>query len=86
MMHGACRAWAVNDDLLAFGPVLGVPICAEIILSYVESANRGCLAVVSACSAGWRWIAPGTVGSRDFHGVARISLTLSTDHFMGAGT
>ena len=43
MRHGTWRARAVSDDVLVFAAVLGVPICVGIILSYVESANRGCL-------------------------------------------
>ena len=43
MVHGGRCAWAVGNQMLAFGTILGVPVCVEIVLSYVQPPNCGCL-------------------------------------------
>ena len=31
--------WHLDNDVLAFGAILNVPVCVQIMLSYIESAD-----------------------------------------------
>ena len=86
VIHSGRCTWAVSHVVLEFGAVWSVHICVEIILSYVQPAYRGVLPCCLDLFNRWWWIAPGVVGSWNFHCAVNISVTLSTNHFMGSGT